>query len=151
MLIFTFILPGYLTPAQQALFGTIPSADGLADDADVVTPPPSPSPSPPSSQTSHTRLSQTSVSAPSNQPTQVNYLRAIQRAINTRDGPLFMKSIRAINDILRSLKYPMLPTTLDLFEPGPSNVLKEATKGWNMSGLPKKVLMRIIEETYQRC
>jgi [histone H3]-lysine79 N-trimethyltransferase len=45
-----------------------------------------------------------------------------------------------INHLLHSLKYPPLP--LDAFTPSPPNVLQEA--------VPQKVLMRIIDETYQR-
>jgi H3 lysine-79-specific histone-lysine N-methyltransferase len=79
----------------------------------------------------------------------MNYLRVIQRAIHRRDGPLFRKTMDIINFLLRSLKYPALPS--DLFIPGPPNILKEAVRSWSASGIPKKVLMRIIEETYQRC
>jgi H3 lysine-79-specific histone-lysine N-methyltransferase len=54
-----------------------------------------------------------------------------------------------INTILRSLKYPALPP--DIFSPTPPNTLRDAVRSWTSSGIPKKVLMRIIDETYQRC
>jgi H3 lysine-79-specific histone-lysine N-methyltransferase len=44
-----------------------------------------------------------------------------------------------------------LPLDLDPFEPGPCNPLKEAVKGWTLSGLPEQVMLRIVDETYQRC
>jgi [histone H3]-lysine79 N-trimethyltransferase len=42
-----------------------------------------------------------------------------------------------------------LPDT-DLFE-DPNNILKEAIRGWTSEYLPKIVLMRIMDEIYQRC
>jgi [histone H3]-lysine79 N-trimethyltransferase len=124
--------PDYLTPDEQALFGTLPTKDIPSDDDDAPLSHASSSPSPPA-------------------PPHANHLRAVQRAIHTHDGPLFLKSINAINDLLCSLKHPRLPTDLDLFEPSPGNSLKEAVKRWTSTGLPKEVVMRIVEETYQRC
>ena len=49
--------------------------------------------------------------------------------------------------MLRSLKYPPLPA--DPFEDPPGNILKERVASWD--NIPKKVLERIYEETYQRC
>ncbi|KAJ7652051.1 histone-lysine N-methyltransferase, partial [Mycena polygramma] len=155
------IIECYLTPAQQALFGPIPK-DTLFDCDDA----PSPSPSPPrshsssgsssslssitSSESSLSSLSgsseTTSLSPPSGG--KPNYLRAVQRAIHRRDGPSFLKAFESINEILRTLKYPKLPTDTFL-NPAP-NSLKEMVHTWTDAPLPKKVLMRIIEENYQR-
>lgn len=59
-----------------------------------------------------------------------------------------MAAFAQINDILRTLKYPKLPA--DSFQNPPPNALKEMVHTWTDRGLPKKVLMRIIEENYQR-
>jgi len=59
-----------------------------------------------------------------------------------------MKTITTINFLLRSLKYPVLPP--DAFTPSPPNALKEAIHSWTTSGIPHKVLIRLIDETYQR-
>jgi len=56
--------------------------------------------------------------------------------------------MQTINQLLRALKYPPLPS--DMFAPAPPNVLIEAIKSWPQSGIPNKVLTRIIDETYQR-
>ena len=56
--------------------------------------------------------------------------------------------MNAINALLRALKYPPLPE--DLFDPVPSNVLRDAIRTWPRSEIPQKVLLRIVEETYQR-
>lgn len=138
-----------MTPAQQALFGTIPT-DILSD---VVTPPPSPSPSPQSSPASsqHSGSSSlTSLSSISSEARRINYLRALQRSIHRQDGPLFLKTMTTINSLLRILKYPPLALDLDPFAPSAANALKETVRDWQ-SGLPHKVMMRIIEELYQRC
>ncbi|KAG7090656.1 hypothetical protein E1B28_009755 [Marasmius oreades] len=146
------IIEHYLTPAQQALFGSIPNESLM----DVSSPPPSPSPSPPhstASTTSHKSSSSlsslTSLSDEEAPLPRVNYLRAIQRAIHRQDGPLFVKSVEQVNVLLRSLKYPKLPA--DPFAPAPRNSLKDRVEMWTEKGLPHKVLMRIIEENYQRC
>ncbi|KAG0703065.1 S-adenosyl-L-methionine-dependent methyltransferase [Suillus ampliporus] len=52
-----------------------------------------------------------------------------------------------INQLL-TLKYPLLPS--DPFAPAPPNVLIEVIKNWPSSGIPNRVLVRIINETYQR-
>ncbi|KAJ7924395.1 DOT1-domain-containing protein [Mycena leptocephala] len=152
------IVECYLTPAQQALFGPIPK-DTLFDADDA----PSPSPSPPRSHSSSGSTSSlssisssgSSLSSLSDSPSPLppsagkpNYLRAVQRAIHRRDGPSFLKAFESINDILRSLKYPKLPA--DTFQNPAPNSLKEMVHTWTDTGLPKKVLMRIIEENYQR-
>ncbi|KAJ7102545.1 histone-lysine N-methyltransferase [Mycena belliarum] len=155
------IIECYLTPAQQALFGPIPK-DTLFDSDDA----PSPSPSPPRSHSSSGSTSSlSSLSSSSSGLTSLseasepvvpffpaagkpNYLRAVQRAIHRRDGPSFLDAFNAINAILRSLKYPKLPP--DTFDNPPPNSLKQVVNTWTERGLPKKVLMRIIEENYQR-
>ncbi|KAJ6573890.1 histone-lysine N-methyltransferase [Mycena vulgaris] len=155
------IIECYLTPAQQALFGPIPK-DTLFDSADAATPSPSPLRSHSSSGSvsslssiSSSRSSLSSMSDTSETPSLLpastgkpNYLRAVQRAIHRRDGPSFLEAFRSINAILRSLKYPKLPS--DMFENPRPNSLKQMVHTWTDTGLPKKVLMRIIEENYQR-
>ncbi|KAF5382801.1 hypothetical protein D9757_007288 [Collybiopsis confluens] len=141
----------------QSLIG-LPPSDSLTE---ALSPPPSPSPSPPNSrvskQPSHgrdgslsslTSLESTTNSSSSSQH-QLNYCRAVQRAINTKDGPLLLKSMSAINTLLRSFKYPDPPT--DPFDPISPNSLKRQVDPWTQSGgIPSKVLHRILEENYQR-
>ncbi|KAJ3751202.1 DOT1-domain-containing protein [Lentinula detonsa] len=147
------IVDYYLTPDQRALVGNVPS-DLLTD---ALSPPPSPTPSPPNSCASHASSSSMSSltsldsSSPSSSPHfRVNYCRAIQRAINTQNGPLFLKTVKKINSLFSIFKYPTPPS--DPFERVPKNSLKEQVAAWsNNGGLPTKVLMRILDENYQRC
>ncbi|KIL71110.1 hypothetical protein M378DRAFT_156064 [Amanita muscaria Koide BX008] len=153
------IIECYLTREQQSLFGTIPSGP-LSEN---VSPPPSPQSSPPSTynanvdelidvQDREELLSLASMVPPSSttsaSPASMPLLRAVKRAINRQDGPLFVAAMARINALLHALKYPRLPE--DLFAPVPSNPLQQTVENWEESGLPKKVLMRIIEENYQR-
>ncbi|KAG2050153.1 DOT1-domain-containing protein [Suillus hirtellus] len=130
----------YLTPTQQALFGTLPT-DFLQD---VDNTPPSS----PLTQLSGDSEQSSPVKLPSYDPRGMNYLRLLQRSIRRRDGPLFLSTMQNINQLLRALKYPSLPS--DPFAPAPPNVLIEAIKGWPSNEIPNRVLMRIIDETYQR-
>lgn len=75
-------------------------------------------------------------------------LRAVQRSIHLSDGPLFLTAMNAVNEALRNLKYP--PPSADLLAPPPCNELMPTVESWTQKGLPKEVLMRIIEENYQR-
>lgn len=79
-------------------------------------------------------------------PPKVDYLRLLQRAINTHDGPLFLKVMNAINTLLRFLKYPPVPT--DPFDSPHPNHFREAVKSW--SAIPQGVVERVVEEVYQR-
>ncbi|TBU25685.1 S-adenosyl-L-methionine-dependent methyltransferase [Dichomitus squalens] len=135
------IIAHYLTPAQAALFGTLPDKDVTDDDEDdaddiperskSVSPyPVSEAPSPPSSEVSP----------------HVDYLRLLQRAIKKRDGPMFMKVMSAINALLSLLKYPPLP--LDPFDAPAANHLGVTVRGWQR--IPTNVVHRIADETYQR-
>ncbi|KAJ8482265.1 hypothetical protein ONZ45_g15007 [Pleurotus djamor] len=157
----------YLTPAQQSLFGTIPS-DALSEPG-PKTPPPSPSPfrflldtspvsslsslsddsdlglSPLTSVSSLPSENSSDVPSPPNKST--NLLRTLQRAIHCRDGPLFLHTISQINEILRRLKYPSLPHSQPRLD---QNALMNNALKWEKTGLPKKVLMRLFEENYQR-
>ena len=135
---------GYLTPAQKALFGTLPT--GFLSDH---TPPPSPPSSPPAADPFE------DVARPHDnqeKPTRTNHLRALQRAIRRRDGPLFLQTMDAINYLLRYLKYPPLPD--DVFaSPLPNELMTHIRANWAQSsprGIPRRVLLRIVEETYQR-
>ncbi|KAJ7293938.1 S-adenosyl-L-methionine-dependent methyltransferase [Mycena rebaudengoi] len=157
------IVEYYLTPAQQSLFGPIPK-DTLFDCDDTSSPSPSPSPPPRSHSSSGSSSSLSSLSSSSSKlsslsgtsdhtplscsPEKPNYLRAVQRAIHRHDGPSFLRAFVEINCILRALKYPKLPA--DTFENAPPNSLKSMVESWTESGMPKQVLMRIIEENYQR-
>ncbi|KAG6864835.1 hypothetical protein C0991_006859 [Blastosporella zonata] len=144
----------YLTPAQQTLFGSIPS-DSLSE---IVSPPASPSPSPPHSQLSDDSASLnslsssdslsglSSVSSPGRKS--IPLLRAVQRAIHRQDGPLFLQAIRQVNALLHAFKYPPIPE--DPFAKTSLNSLQHSVSKWTDTGMPKKVLMRIIEENYQR-
>jgi [histone H3]-lysine79 N-trimethyltransferase len=76
---------------------------------------------------------------PGNEP-QVDYLRAVQNAIETRDGPEFLESFAEINSILQQLKCSTSH---------PENALIQAVRGW--SSLPKVVVLRVMTETYNRC
>jgi [histone H3]-lysine79 N-trimethyltransferase len=78
----------------------------------------------------------------------VDYLNLLQRAIRKRNGPLFLKVLDAINTLLRALKYPSVPS--DVFDSPQPNSFHEAAKAFPESKIPPKVLLRIIEETYQR-
>ncbi|KAI0297535.1 S-adenosyl-L-methionine-dependent methyltransferase [Multifurca ochricompacta] len=77
-----------------------------------------------------------------------NHLRMLRRAVAICDGPLFMRTLDTINALLRILKYPPLPS--DTFAPPQPNALRAAVAGWNTTGLPRAVALRIVEETYQR-
>jgi H3 lysine-79-specific histone-lysine N-methyltransferase len=153
----------YLTPDQQALFGPIPS-ETLSE---AVSPPPSPSPSPsPSPPRSHASSTSTSslssLSSSDSSLTALSsvssssavdrfpLLRAVQRAIHLQNGPLFLLAMNRINALLHSLKYPEVssdPFTLAVANPNP---LMQMVESWTQTGMPKKVLMRIIDENYQR-
>ncbi|KAF8439466.1 S-adenosyl-L-methionine-dependent methyltransferase [Boletus edulis BED1] len=145
------IIDSYLSPAQKALFGSLPSKS-IPDN----TPPPSPSLSPitrpdppdPSSVLDTPPEPQNLPPQPQNDPPQPDYIRSLQRAIRRRDGPLFLSTLESINQLLRSLKYPPLPS--DVFLPAPPNVFTSAVRSWTR-GLPDKVVLRIVDETYQRC
>ena len=75
-------------------------------------------------------------------------LRAVQRAIHLQNGPLFLLAMNRINALLHSLKYPRVP--LDAYTSAPKNPLMQTVETWTQKGMPKKVLMRIIDENYQR-
>ncbi|KJA29099.1 hypothetical protein HYPSUDRAFT_175678 [Hypholoma sublateritium FD-334 SS-4] len=133
------IVECYVPPNLQHIFGPIPTATL----SDIVSPPASPSPSPPNS-----NASSSSTSSSTSTIDRIPLLRAVQRAINTQDGPLFLLAMDRINAALHAIKYP--PVAADPFAPAPPNPLMSAVEHWTDTGLPDKVLMRIIEENYQR-
>ncbi|KAG6831644.1 hypothetical protein H0H92_008721 [Tricholoma furcatifolium] len=148
------ILNCYLSPKQRALFGTIPSATLSEAVSSPSSPSSSPSPSPPhfdpsdcSSNLDSSSPSPSPYSSSSNSPS-VPLLRLLKRAINKEDGPLFIQTMERINELLRSLKYPPIPD--DPFAPPPCNALMKTVEHWTETGIPKQVLMTIIEENYQR-
>jgi H3 lysine-79-specific histone-lysine N-methyltransferase len=59
-----------------------------------------------------------------------------------------MKAMEEVNHLLHSFKLPPMPD--DMFSPRPANMLKQMVTSWTEKGIPKKVLLRIIEENYQR-
>lgn len=137
----------YLTPAQKALFGSLPT-ESILDDF-----PPSPitrpNPSDPSNPLD-VPPEPPNPPQPLNDAAQPNYLRLLQRAIRRHDGPLFFSTLESINQLLRSLKYPPLPS--DVFLPAPPNVFMSAVRSWaRPRGIPEKAVLRIVDETYQRC
>ncbi|KAG9310322.1 S-adenosyl-L-methionine-dependent methyltransferase [Chiua virens] len=141
------IIEYYLTPAQKALFGSLPT-ESFSDD----TPPPSPSSfiRPDLLDASTLLDGQLDPAQTNNNTPRPNHLRSLQRAIRRRDGPRFLSTLENINQILRSLKYPPLPS--DVFLPAPPNVLMSAARSWtDPRGIPEKVMLRIVDETYQRC
>ncbi|THH11352.1 hypothetical protein EW145_g707 [Phellinidium pouzarii] len=73
--------------------------------------------------------------------TSTDLLRNLRRAKNRRDGPLFIKTVNEISDLLRSLKC----------DNSSVNLLQQAPHAWSKTGIPQGVVLRIIEETYQRC
>ncbi|KAH9487179.1 Histone-lysine N-methyltransferase, H3 lysine-79 specific [Psilocybe cubensis] len=135
------IVECYVPKEHQATFGPIPT-DTLTE---AVSPPPSPSPSPSPPRSSLTSLSSSVSSAADRLP----LLRAVQRAIHLQDGPLFLMAMKRVNSALQALKYPALSIT-DPYAPAPRNALMQTVEGWTQTGLPEPVLMRIIEENYQR-
>ncbi|KAF4605662.1 Nucleosomal histone H3-Lys79 methylase [Pleurotus pulmonarius] len=137
----TTIIECYLTPAQQALFGTMHN-DALIE---TTSPPSSPISSPPNNP-SLPLPSESETHPPTSPPKPTNLLRTLHRAIHLRDGPLFLQTLSSINDLLRKLKYPEPPS--DPLLAVTQNTLMANARGWTK--LPKKVLMRLIEENYQR-
>ncbi|KAI0042141.1 DOT1-domain-containing protein [Auriscalpium vulgare] len=77
-----------------------------------------------------------------------NHLATLRRAYMQKNGPLFQSTMLQINALIRTFKYPPLPD--DLFSPPPENAFKAAVRGWNPTGLPRALALRIMEETYQR-
>ncbi|KAF9242377.1 DOT1-domain-containing protein [Melanogaster broomeanus] len=112
------------------------------------SPPSSPPPDPSDPTGPSQRASQQISNAP-HDPNGPDHLRILQRAVRRRDGLLFLSTLETVNHILRSLKYPPLPS--DVFLPAPPNVLTSSVHTWtHAGGIPEKVLLRIIDETYQR-
>jgi len=58
--------------------------------------------------------------------------------------------MQRVNSLLHSIKYPAVPQ--DPFAPTPPipNPLLNAVTSWTGQALPEKILMRIVEENYQR-
>jgi H3 lysine-79-specific histone-lysine N-methyltransferase len=77
-----------------------------------------------------------------------NHLRMLRRAVSLCDGPLFVRTLKTINSLLRMLKYRPLP--LDAFALAQPNALRAAVADWRETELPSVVALRIVEETYQQ-
>lgn len=108
----------YLTPEQRAPFGS------LARAASLLVPEPSRSASP----------ATTSTPVPESAP----FLRTLEKAYHTRNGPLFVQTVNDISTALRNLKSQMMQNVCDQFD-SPST-----------GGVPVKVWKMITEEVYQR-
>lgn len=136
----------YCTPEQQALFGPLPRESLVDADESHPSSPSTPSQSSFTSPMHCTRptdvYSDLGVAAPVTRA-HVSLLRVFKRAINLQDGPLFLRSLDSINSILRSIKCPGSPHSLP-------NPLMGMVDTWIEPGLPKEVLMRIVDENYQR-
>ena len=93
-------------------------------------------------------LSSLSESPPQHQPSvdapSRNLLRSLRRAIHLRNGPAVIEIMEEINVCLRRIK-TMGPAS-DLS----SNPMRIVPRQWANTGLPRDLLGRIIEETYQR-
>ncbi|KAK7688168.1 hypothetical protein QCA50_008538 [Cerrena zonata] len=152
------IVEYYLTPEQRTIFGQLPntSLSHLWDDADHDSPDSNPSETLDQSQLNNllsTLLSSSSLlssflpssSSSTSSPT-FNFPRRLQSAINRRNGPQFLELMDGINTFFRALKYPRLSP--DLFDNTPPNGLISTAK--SKGAIPYAVLMRIVDETYQR-
>ncbi|RXW15085.1 hypothetical protein EST38_g10773 [Candolleomyces aberdarensis] len=123
------IVGHYCTREQQALFGPIPT-DTLSES---ISRSPSPEPScPPPLDLS---FDPSTISLPT--PSTPYLLKTLKRALYRQDGPTFVKVLEEINSILRS------------FKTGDNSLMRTPFQ-WTESGFPEKVMMRIIEENYQR-
>nr|GAT45580.1 histone-lysine N-methyltransferase [Mycena chlorophos] len=128
----------YLTPEQQRkYFGPVPTRS-LFVDLDEAPPT-----SPPVSTTSNDDFSD-------DLPSKPRILRRIQRAVHLKDGPAFMAALDEVNKVLCKLKYPPVDGDIMDDRPCPPNRLLEGVSRWEDKELPKDVLMRILEENYQR-
>ncbi|KAF9040616.1 S-adenosyl-L-methionine-dependent methyltransferase [Panaeolus papilionaceus] len=145
------IVEYYLTNEQRELFGPIPSASL----SEAISPPASPilgpsrSHSPTPSSCSDLSLSLDSddveyVPPPNLTIEDLPLLRTVQRAIETQDGPLFLVAMERVNKLLRSFKSQAGPAPDSL----PRNTMMDTLKSWRT--LPEPLMMRIIEENYQR-
>ncbi|KAF7310406.1 Histone-lysine N-methyltransferase, H3 lysine-79 specific [Mycena chlorophos] len=83
-------------------------------------------------------------------PSKPRILRRIQRAVHLKDGPAFMAALDEANKVLCKLKYPPVDPDIMDDRPCPPNRLLEGVSRWEDKELPKDVLMRILEENYQR-
>jgi len=63
-------------------------------------------------------------------------------------GPLFLKAMKRVNELLHAIKYPAIPE--DPFLPCIPNPMMTKVKSWTGNPLPDRVLMRIVDENYQR-
>lgn len=146
----------YLTPEQKALLGPIPdtSLSRLWDTEDNDT---ESNPSDSFDQTQFDNLLSTLLSsshclsafllpATLKSPPTFNLPRRLQSAIHNQDGPRFLEVMDGINTFFRALKYPRLSP--DLFDDIPPNGLISTAK--SKGSVPHDVLMRIVDETYQR-
>lgn len=68
--------------------------------------------------------------------------------MHLEDGPAFEEVMEEVNELIRTFKYPPPPD--DLLKPAERNSLMKTPDKWQESGIPKGVLMRLIEENYQR-
>ncbi|KAI5120226.1 hypothetical protein M0805_000040 [Coniferiporia weirii] len=148
------IVRDLVPPEHKSAFGTLPeetlrSTDGLVQESSPSHPFSSPLtslPSSPSSRTSPLTAPSPDSDCASPAPevsvvSSTDLLRTLRRAKNRQDGPLFVATMKEINKLLRSLKCSSSGV----------NLLRQAPLVWSKAGIPQGVVLRIIEETYQRC
>ncbi|KAL1709397.1 histone methylation protein DOT1-domain-containing protein [Schizophyllum commune] len=146
------VIIGILDPQLQKLFGTLPEdvfSNLVSPESSPKSSPSSALSSPPSSQGS-CNSSLTSLSTPCLSEAAAkalarangDVLRCIRRALHTENGAMFIEFFEEAMRRMRDIKYPMLPQ--DIFADPPPNGPRAR------GGIPYKVLMRILEENYQR-
>ncbi|EMD41366.1 hypothetical protein CERSUDRAFT_146284 [Gelatoporia subvermispora B] len=172
------IIECYLTPAQQALFGNVPTANltdeddfvdtrsrcpspSLTQSSDALPPSSSPTPSTVSSCSSTSSISSTLSSMSSlsslSQLSCYSELAEFSGSSEVNCLKLFQRAVRkrdgplflkVMNAINAILRMLKYPILPDSFAPWPENVFKTTVKSWTR--IPERVFTRIIDETYQR-
>ncbi|KAK7041733.1 Nucleosomal histone H3-Lys79 methylase [Paramarasmius palmivorus] len=161
--------PSSVSPSPPNSNASLSPLTSISSDEEDIKPPPRSSPCP------STTTSTTSDADPEPEeeedpnaplpttPPSPPLLRTLKRAIHTCNGPLFMKIVRRINIFLKKLKYPPVPHDPYLFsstpppsasETGPNALMQNihalCASAQGKAGIPEKLLMRVIEENYQR-
>ncbi|KAH8834880.1 histone-lysine N-methyltransferase [Flagelloscypha sp. PMI_526] len=158
------IIKYYVPEKWRFFFGPMPAADCASDDTPETsrasTPVPNgasspsmtPGHTPPQSSSPFPLSSSSDDEIPPCLPTpNEDLLRTFQRAVNTHNGPVLQHAMREINELLLLIKHPPVPSTTSLLNPSNAhNSFRESVNSWRTTGLPKDVLMRILDENYQR-
>ncbi|EJD04440.1 DOT1-domain-containing protein [Fomitiporia mediterranea MF3/22] len=123
----------FVPPEHRYLFGPFPedalhsisipsTLTTISSDTDYATPPPFTSPS-------------------RGSPASRSLMKTLIRARHRKDGPTFTQSLKEINKCILELKE----------DSSGENILRKVPYTWSSSGIPQGVVLRIIEEAYQRC